>query len=242
MKKITTPTLIFILFLSACTMLTGCIGNIDCEKGNGKIIKQDRKISPFNKLEVSGAYTIVLKQDSVTSVSVEADENLQESITTKTEGKKLIIENKKSICGSKDMIVYVTTPDIKSIDLSGAVELNSTSNIYGDELGLYLSGASEMSISTSLDKLKIVCSGSGKLSLKGNADEVDALLSGASDINAYGLATKNFKLSSSGAGKANINVSEKLNVEISGAATVYYKGSPDVTTKISGVGAVNKVK
>lgn len=242
MKKIATLTSLIFLFASTCILFTGCIDGLTCEKGNGTIIKQDRKIKAFNQLEVSGAYTIVLKQDSVTKVSVEADENLQSLITTKNEGTKLIIENKKSICGSKDLIVYITTPDIKSIDLSGAVEFNSINNIMSDELGLYISGAAEMDINISLNKLKIVCSGSGKLSLKGKADEVNALLSGASDINAYELATKNFNLSSSGAGKASINVSEKLDVEISGAATVYYKGNPEVTTDISGVGIVNKVK
>lgn len=242
MKKITSFTTLSFLFTFTFFILSGCIGNINCEKGNGKIIRQDRKISAFNQLEVSGAYTIILKQDSVTSVTVEADENLQSLITTKTERKKLIIENKNSICGSKNIKVFVTTPELKSIDISGAVELNTTNNFTGKELGLYLSGAAEMEINISVNNLKLVCSGSGKLSMEGKADEVDALLSGASDINAYGLTTKSFKLSSSGAGKANISVSDKLDVEISGAATVYYKGNPEVTKDISGVGAVNNVK
>ena len=243
MKKNRIQSSLFLFFASVCiVLLTGCIDSITCEKGNGTIIKQDRKITSFNKLEVSGAYTIVLKQDSVASVYVEADENLQTFITTKVEKNKLVIENKKSVCGSKDLIVYITTPELKSIDISGAVELNTTNNFKADDLGLYLSGAAEMQMNVSLNKLKLVCSGSGKLSLKGKSDEVDALLSGASDISAYDLLTKRFNLSSSGAGKASINVSEKLDVEISGAATVYYKGNPEVTTDISGVGVVNKVK
>ena len=230
------------LFALSLTVLTACIGNLNCEKGNEKISKQERKISAFSQIEVSGAYTIILKQDSVTSVSVEADENLQSMITTKIEGKKLVIENKKSICGSIDIIVYVSTPEINTIDISGAVELNATDIIKSEKLGIYVSGAAEIDMNIICTTLDLNCSGSGKLTIKGSTDDVDADLSGASDINAYELATKNFNISSSGAGKACISVSEILDVEISGAATVYYKGNPEVTKQISGVGVINKVK
>ena len=44
-----------------------------------------------------------------------------------------------------------------------------------------------------------------------------------------------------GAGKAKINVSKHLDVDISGAGTILYKGSPTVSQEISGAGSVKKV-
>ncbi|MGD0712364.1 MAG: head GIN domain-containing protein [Bacteroidales bacterium] len=240
MKKTTTLTSLFLFIVFGSIVLTGCIGGITCVKGNGKIIKQDRKITAFKQLEVSGAYSIVLKQDSITSVSVEADENLQPLITTRIEGNKLIIENKKSICSSKGLKVNISTPDISAIDLSGAVDVKTLNTIKSKELNIDISGMGNMFLDLDVQNLEISCSGMGDINLKGNAENVNAELSGAADIKAFELAAKNFKLSSSGAGKANVNVSDKLDVEISGVATVHYKGNPAISQSISGAGTIKK--
>ena len=59
---------------------------------------------------------------------------------------------------------------------------------------------------------------------------------------AFDFPAENYKIDISGAGKAEINVSKELNVEISGAATVRYKGNPTKNVQdISGAGTVRKV-
>ncbi len=240
MKKITTTALLFLFIAVSCVVLTSCFVNINCEKGNGKIVKQDRKTDAFSKLEVSGAYSIVLKQDSITSVSVEADENLQSLIITRTEGNKLIIENKKPICSSKGLTVNITTPNISGIDLSGEADLKTLNKLTSKELNIDISGMGNLILDLDVQSLEISCSGSGDLNLKGNAENVNAELSGAADIRAFELVAKDFKLTSSGAGKADVNVSNKLDVDISGAASVLYKGNPSVSQSISGVGSIKK--
>jgi hypothetical protein len=221
-------------------LAAGCINGLTCEKGNGKIKTEERKIAAFNAIEVSGAYNIVLKQDSFTSVSVEADENLQPLIITKLEGNKLVIKNNKSICSSKELKINITNPDIKNISMSGAVDLKTTNTFKSRELTIDVSGMADMTLDLNVQNLDISCSGSCDLNLKGSAENVKADLSGAADIKAFDLVTKKFKLSSSGAGSANVNVSEKLDVEISGAASVNYKGNPSVSQSISGAGTIHK--
>ena len=77
MKKInlikTALLLVFALTLSFITI--SCVNGFTFEKGNGNITKQDRAVSHFNSMEVSGGYTIYLKQDSTQSLAVEADDN-----------------------------------------------------------------------------------------------------------------------------------------------------------------------
>jgi hypothetical protein len=219
---------------------SSCINGLTYEKGNGKITKQDRNVSTFNSIEISGAYSVFVKQDSVQSVSVEADENLQSLIRTKVENNKLIIENEKNIHGSKDLKIYISVADLNDISISGDVELSSDGKIKTKEMNVDISGVGKLNMIVELQSLSIGCSGSGKLNISGTADNVNADLSGASDINAFDLAAKYFKLSSSGAGKANINVSDKLDIDISGASTVNYKGNPSISQDISGVGCVRK--
>jgi len=225
-------------------ILTGCIFNVNCKKGNGIISKQERKITTFDAIDVSGAYKIILNQDSVTSVYVETDESLLPLINTTVEGGKLIIENKdsKSLCPSKNIKVYISIADIKDIDISGAVEIECIKKLSLNDLKIDVSGAGEINLNLSVQNLYLDCSGASKILLSGNATNVKAETTGASEINAFDFLVENFKISSSGAGKAKVNVSKKLDVDISGSASVKYKGNPVINQEISGAGSIHKVE
>ena len=220
-------------------MMVSC--NINCIKGKGNITKKARDVSSFNAIEVSGAYTIILCQDSITSLNIEADENLQKFITSKVENNKLIIDSKESLCPTKHINVYINFPTFKNIEVSGAINVQCVNKLIISEMKLDLSGASELNLNIETQKLDIDCSGAGKLQLSGKAANAKLDCSGASEINAFDLISENFKITSSGAGKAKINVSKHLDVDISGAGTVLYKGSPSVNQEISGAGSVKKV-
>jgi hypothetical protein len=243
MKK-TTLHLALMLFMAPlffCFLFESCIHGITCENGNGAVIKEERNVSNFTEIEVSGAYNIILKQDSITSLIVETDSNLVDLVITRNEGSKLIIENDESLCPSKETNIYISTPDIDAINISGASDIKSAGHIYTDGMNIVMSGASEIGLDLTTKNLMVECSGAAKLDIKGEAENVTAEISGAADINAYELITKTFALTESGSGSANINVADKLEVEISGAANVNYKGNPSVTEKISGVGQLQKV-
>ena len=67
-------------------------------------------------------------------------------------------------------------------------------------------------------------------------------ISGAGQYNAANLESKNSEILVSGFGQAFVNVSNSLNVNVSGAATVKYKGDPKtINQNISGGGKVIKI-
>lgn len=234
--------LILVVIVAFFTTIAGCINGLNFEKGNGKITKQQRTISSFSSIEISGAYEVYLTQDTAPSLSVEADENLLSLIITKVENNTLIIENKENIRGSKPIKVFVNTSEIKNIDISGSVDLKSTDNFKTNELNIDISGLGNIDLKVELQKLSIDCSGSGNINLSGTADNINAELSGAANIYAYNLTAKTFTLSSSGAGKANLNVTDKLDIETSGASTVNYKGNPNINQRTSGASSIHKVE
>ena len=233
--------LVFALTLSFITI--SCVNGFTYEKGNGNITKQDRTVNSFNSIEVSGGYTIYLKQDSTQSLAVEADDNLQSLIITKVENGKLIIKNTESIRGSKPINIYLSAKSIKDISVSGAADIKGSGKFKMKELNFEISGSGDINMDVELQKLTYDCSGASKLNLTGTVETVDATISGAADINAFDLIAKSFTLSSSGAGKANINATENLVIETSGAATVRYKGNPkNISQKNSGVSSIHKVE
>lgn len=232
--------ILLISILIVISIFTSC--NITCIQGKGNIVKNERKTPAFNAIDISGAVNVILFQDSLTSVYVEADENLQQYIIAKVENNKLIIETKKSLCATKEINVYISSPSIENIDLSGAVDVKSMNKLTPSTLELNLSGACELKLDLLVQNLDIDCSGAVKLMLTGTAVNTKLDGSGASEVEAYDLLTENFSISSSGAGEAKVNVSKKLDVDISGAGTVLYKGSPVVNQEISGAGSIKKAE
>jgi hypothetical protein len=224
------------------TLLIFVSCNVIGEMGSGNVIRQERKVSSFTGIEVSGAFDVKLIQGTTNSVVVEADDNLMDLIRTEVQGSTLVIDNKKPISHYRSLKVFITFTDMKSIDLSGAVDFETQGKLTLPELALSGSGASDGKLELDVQHLGIDCSGGSKLKLTGTAKDVDVDISGAVDLLAFDFPAENYKVSISGAGKADINVTKNLKVDISGAATVHYKGSPvNISQDVSGAGSVKKV-
>jgi len=240
--KLFSIILSFCLFMCVSTFSAGC--HMRDFRGDGNVVKQDRKVSSFNGLEISGAFEIILNQGDIEAVTVEADENILPYIRTEVVNGTLIIETKdKPFHHATRMKVYITIKGLKSIDLSGAIDLQTQNRLNLSDLEIDVSGASNANLDIAVQKLSLDGSGASKLIFKGSAVEVKMDLSGASNIYAFDMPVENYTISLSGAGKAEINVLKKLSVEISGAGSIKYKGSPAMIDEdVSGAGTIKKVE
>jgi hypothetical protein len=227
-----------IVFMGISGLCSGC-DNILGVPGDGKVTKETRVVSPFDSIEVSGAFKVYLKQGSLEEVVIEADENLQPLIRAEVRGNTLVIETRKPFSNPTSLNVYITLKDLRKAELSGAVDIFTDGRLNLNEFSLHTSGASNAKMDITVKKLDLDCSGASKLKLTGSATDVSADLSGACDIFAFDLLAENFTLDLSGAGKAQINVSKKISAEISGAGNVRYKGSPTIINQsVSGAGSI----
>ena len=241
-RKIFTFFLVAGLFASMSGLVAGCHA-IPGIHGDGNVLKETRTVSSFDGIEVSGAFQIFLKQGAVEEVVVEADANLLPVILTVVEGTTLKIDTKKPVHNVTTMKVYVTVKDLKKIDVSGAVDIETTGRITVPELSVEASGASDSKFDIAVQKLQLGCSGASKMRFSGIATNVTMDLSGASEIYGFDMVTESYSIDISGAGNAQINVSKSLRAEISGAGSVKYKGSPsEIDQNISGAGSIKKVQ
>lgn len=227
------PVIVIAILLLSC--------NVVGEHGNGNVVKQERKVSAFSALDISGAFDVYLSQGSAQSVIVEADENLQSLIRTEVRGGSLIIDNFQPIRDAKSLKLYITVTDIRTIELHGAVNLHSQNKLTLTELDIEISGATDANLDLAVQKLDVSSSGGSKLKFSGMANKVEMDISGAADIRAYDLMAEVISLSISGAGDAEINVTKELNADVSGAGSVKYKSNPlKVDSNVSGAGSVKK--
>ena len=240
--RIFTMFLLASLFVGMTSLFAACnvIGGVH---GDGNVLKEVRKVSAFDAIDVSGAFDIVLRQGAAEELTVESDANLIPLIRTEVVGGTLRIETRKPINHITVMKVYITVKDLKRIDVSGAVDINTEGRITVPELSIDASGASDSKMELAVQKLKLDCSGASKMRFSGYATDVNMDLSGASDIFGYDMLAENYDIEISGAGNAQINVTKKIHAEISGAGSVKYKGSPtEIDQSVSGAGSIKKVQ
>jgi hypothetical protein len=240
--RIFSTFLLVSLFVGMTSLFAAC-NVIGGAHGDGNVLKETRKVSSFDAIEVSGAFDIILKQGATEEVTVESDANLLPLIRTEVMGGTLRIETKKPINHVTVMKVYVTVKDLKRIDVSGAVDISTDGRITVPELSIEASGASDSKLEIAVQKLRLDCSGASKMKFSGSATDVNMDLSGASDIFGYDLLAESYDIDISGAGNAQLNVSKRIRAEISGAGSVKYKGSPtEVDQSVSGAGSIKKVE
>ncbi|MEI6899473.1 MAG: head GIN domain-containing protein, partial [Bacteroidota bacterium] len=189
MKAMKTYPMILItmmIMLTSCTVLG--------EQGSGNVTKQERKVSSFDRIDVSGAYDVFITQGDVQSVFVEADDNLLPLIKTEVNGSTLSIENRKSIHNPKCLKVYITVKELKKIEMSGAVDLTTEGKFTENELEIEISGATNAKLDLAVQKLGVSCSGGCKLNLKGMANSFNLDGSGAVDVFAYDMLTESVSI------------------------------------------------
>jgi hypothetical protein len=230
------------VFIMLSLMLGFSIQQLSANNFSNSSDREDRSISGFTELEVSGAFEIVLTQGNTESLTIEADENIMGNIKTRITGNTLEIYTKGTIRNYRVMRVYITFKQLESIDLSGAVKVTADQSLQFDRLDLDISGACIIEFDMEADRLDLDLSGASKLYLNGYANYMDADCSGSSKLMLSGLKTKRISFESSGASTAEFWVTESLDVESSGASNVRYKGNPaTVNVENSGASSVKKM-
>ena len=240
MKTSRTFFVLFVLMLLASTALMGSCIEITGIKGDGNVVKEERNVSGFTSLEVSGAFEVYLYQGKTEKLTLEADKNLMEVIVTEVKGDKLHIYTRENIKKATELNVYLTFEELEMIDISGAVSIEGEGVLEFDELYLDGSGASEIIMEMNVSSLHADFSGASEIELTGKAGSATFDFSGASELDALDFVIKHCELDVSGASEARVNVTENLEVDVSGAASVRYKGNPQVSQDVSGAGSIKK--
>ena len=236
MKIIALFTLV--IFVGGCREIAG-----RRVKGSGHVITENRTASGFNNVDVSGDIDVYVKQDPVSSVKVEADDNILEYIEVHVEGSTLEIytENNIRLRPTNKIKVYISNAQYKEIQVSGASSVRCENEITSaDVLEVGLSGASEGRLELNAPKISVSLTGASNASIKGKTKDFEGSASGASKIRGFDLLSENANVDASGASHIEIYASVKIDGEASGASSVNYKGNAQSNVGKSGASSVNK--
>jgi Putative auto-transporter adhesin, head GIN domain len=240
MKKFLVLTMFITVLISSCRFVEG-----ERIKGNGVTKTESRIAGTFNSIHVSGNVDVYVKQDSLVSIRIEADENLIPYILTENSDGTLRIHQKErtNLKTSNPIKVYVSGPSFKRFKASGACNFFSDNMITNAEpIVIDLSGASNVRLELKAPGVKADLSGAGTITLKGETKDLRIDGSGSTNVKCFEMMAENTYIDLSGAGTAEVFASVKLDVQVAGAADVRYKGNATVSQSVSGAGSVKKVE
>lgn len=218
MKKLTTlRTKVF-----AAVMLTiATVAATAQTNGSGRLVKQDRDLPGFTEIEAGSAFSIKVSQGDDIKVTVETDDNYLDKIETVVKGDRLYITS-MGMKNPSAMKVYISMPDLKLLDISGAARIESDGEITGTTLDVMASGASKVKLDLNVELLNSKISGASKVEFNGNASVHRSEISGAANLNALNLKTLTTNARVSGAGKASIFARDEITADLSGAGALSY--------------------
>ncbi|MBU1075187.1 DUF2807 domain-containing protein [Patescibacteria group bacterium] len=213
-------------------------------RGSGNLISENREISNFNQVQISGTGVLNIVQSGEESLEVEAEDNVMEYIETVVENNTLMLRLKNpwffwTIWPTRKITYNLTVDDLKHVGISGSGEINSIS-LEADDFAIQISGSGKADMVLDVENLDINISGSGEFLLSGEATDQDIIISGSGDYNAKNLVSKTASIKVSGSGEGVLNASEELDITISGSGEVQYIGSPNLSQSISGSGKIKQ--
>ncbi len=222
MKKSFCISLIFLVFLvlfSACNNSDNINGSGNTIKGSGKLITQERNLSECNGINLRYAGNIYLKQDSIQSVKVEADDNIIDNVITQNQGSILIAGLQNGSYSDVTVRIYISLISIENLTIDGAGNIEIQNDINCDNLSCIINGA-------------------GDINLSGKGDLLSCIIKGAGNINAFNFEVRTCQAKIKGTGNCSVYAARTLNAEITGVGNIVYDGNPVVVSSITGIGNI----
>jgi len=225
-----------IFFIFSIIIFYSC----NCQKGSGKVETKDILVGNFNSIEISGTGKVYLSYSAATFLKIKTDDNIFELIETNVSSDKLSIKSKECFSNVSELTYYIGIPDLKTINISGSIEILNEDTLNVNELAIKSSGSGIIKLILNARKLNIKTSGSSDINLAGSALENNIEISGSGNVEAFNLKSKESEIEISGAGNCNVYVNDILKANVSGSGNIIYKGNPqDVDTKVTGSGRIN---
>jgi hypothetical protein len=231
-------TLIFVgIILLGVVGLSSC--NIYEETGNGILETEYRRAGYFNRIELDFGAEVILTQGPARDIQIEAERNIIPRIITRISGNTLILDANGSIYTNKKIKIWIQTPDIYSIDVAGSGRVISDNKIYGKSIDLRLSGSGLIDVALDMkNDVNAQLGGSGLIFLEGDAKNAIYTMTGSGKIESFGLHVDNSDVDIDGSGRCETTAYYNLDVYITGSGTVWFKGDPRISRKISGSGRI----
>lgn len=224
-----------------------------CEKETVRIVpnnqtsSQTHQISNIERLEIGDPFEVFIDFSATEErLRIEANDNLHTMIRVRQNGDQLSIDVKDQVDfthGNVTLKIYLTAKSLYRIAGSGTTAIYLQDNWETNLANIDLTGASSLEGTVYADRIDAEIVGASTVKISGATDKLDIDATGASRYEGFDCTSRKLSVELEGGCEVSATVSEELEVDASGASTVYYKGNGVIKEqKLSGGSQIIKVE
>ena len=180
--------LMTISFLFAAMAGTRCASY---DKGNE--VTEVRKVEAFSSIQVTAVASVYFTQGSAYSLKIQGKEKLVKKIKISVNNGLLSIDSERdkngNINGNNGVDIYITAPDLKSVDFTGVGSFNCKAPLKLNDVKFSVEGVGKLKVDDLKCKsLNVDLQGVGKADIHVNCDRLSANVEGVGGIDLSGRA------------------------------------------------------
>jgi hypothetical protein len=220
--------LFILLLLSGCKK-EACFGEA------GTVVTVTRAATPFHQIDVYDNINVVLTQDTIERIVVEAPQYIEPVITTRIEAGILTLKNEGSCTWlrspAEKITVYVHLKKLDKILYAGSGHIRSTNTLVADNMTLYSEdGAGNIDLHlNAVQTFSYIMDENADFVLHGTSERCWSYTASRGSIDFSDFLVKKMVIEYGGVRDATIHVTEDLNSILYYKGNLYYKGAPQVT-------------
>lgn len=212
-----------------------------------EMVTEHRAMEPFETMELKGIGEIIIAMGDSHAVEVSCDdESLIDKVKTRVKKGKLIISMNSWLTmwpfRRRMLEIYVMTPNLKKVSMSGIGKIISEGVIKATRLEVENQGVGKIDLKVEAEIVETELKGTGDIELEGRTSRHEVKHEGVGKINASRLEAEDTTVISSGLGECVVHANRFLDVKASGIGGVRYSGDPEIKSKVTGIGGVEKLK
>ena len=196
------------------------------------ISSQSRNVSSFNQIILYDKINVILKEDSVQSITVDANKTLLPGISTDVSNNILTIKNDNHCTlltnPDQQVNVYISTLQLQNITYYGAGNINSVNTLHPSQFTVDCwtgTGAVKLDIVT--NSLSVyIRTNNAQVTLSGQSNTTVIYCAAEGYINMFQLPSVNLTLNQRSVRDIDINVTGSLNADVVYKGNVFYMGNP----------------
>jgi len=228
-----------IIGLAMVSALSGaCTDTILGVDGSGVADREDRSVDEFDAVVIRSVGTARIEIGDSASLTIEADDNLIQYITSEVEDGALVLATDRTIDPSVPVTYSITVPALRRVEVtgSGGVEVGV---LHGDRFAVNISGSGGVVASgVDVSSVTVAIGGSGSVEMVGTTDELIVAINGSGNYLGQGLTADVAQVGVYGSGTIVVGAANTLTGELDGSGDIEYLGDPIVDVEVSGSGTV----
>ncbi|MBW6536791.1 MAG: DUF2807 domain-containing protein [Mariniphaga sp.] len=206
---------------------------------NNNYFSRTYDVGEFSELFLEGAFGVELIQGNKNSLEVRAaDERAFEYLNVTHRRDLLHLHVDRKPFDFRKVTLLVTFEDLERLRILGGIRLETRGFLDLDDLDMLLEGGAKVNLQLKAGYVGIDNRGGVLCEISGVAESLNVRLAGAGHINAGELKADNVTFRIEGFGTGLVYAGKTLDATIKGAGKIRYRGNPEVTQNIEGLGSV----